>query len=65
VRRICQESWADQVVLREIRPNHWKANRQHQWTRRRRLAIYRGEAASWDEDNEVNPKIDLKKFLKK
>jgi hypothetical protein len=65
MRRISQESWTDQLVLRQIRPNRRKANRQHQWVRRRRLAIYRGKAAPWDEDNEVNPKIDLKRFLKK
>jgi hypothetical protein len=65
MRRISQESWTDQLVLRQIRPNRRKANRQHQRVRRRRLAIYHGKAAPWDEDNEVNPKIDLKKFLKK
>jgi len=65
MRRISQESWTDQLVLRQIRPNRRKANRPHQWVHRRRLAIYRGKAAPWDEDNEVNPKIDLKKFLKK
>ena len=65
MRRISQESWTDQLVLRQIRPNRRKANRQHRWERRRRLAIYRGKAALWDEDNEINPKIDLKKFLKK
>lgn len=65
MRRITEASWADQLVLRENRPNRRKANRQHQWVRRKRVVIYRGNSAPWDEDNEVNPKIDLKMFLKK
>jgi hypothetical protein len=65
MRRITEASWADQLVLRENRPNRRKANRQHQWVRRKRVVTYRGNSAPWDEDNEVNPKIDLKMFLKK
>jgi T5orf172 domain len=65
MRRINQESFEDQLVLREIRVNRRKANRQHQWVRRKRVASHRGSTGPWDEDNEVNPKIDLKKFLKK
>jgi hypothetical protein len=65
MRRITEASWADQLVLRENRPNRRKANRQHQWVRRKQVGIYRGNSAPWDEDNEVNPKIDLKMFLRK
>jgi len=56
MRRISEASWADQVVLREIRPNRRKTNRQHQWTRRKRVVTYRGNSAPWD-DNEVSRAI--------
>jgi hypothetical protein len=39
MRRISQESFEDQVVLRSIRPNRWKADKQHQWVRRKWIAM--------------------------
>jgi hypothetical protein len=56
VRRISQLPWQDQLVLRDIRPNRRKANRQHQWVRRKRVVTYRGNSEPWD-DNEVSRAI--------
>ena len=57
MKRIGQASWADQLVLREIRVNHRKTDRQRQWVRKKRVVTHRGNPAPWDEDNEVNRAI--------